>query len=331
MMGMAQHAIDQGNIPAAFEFYEACLQRDGRNVEVLEAYGEMMLHHGDPKAAERMLLHAVAIDPNHGHVKYLNLGQLTQGHTSLGHYESACTVLLQELAKSRTAKQRAIISRTISTAKVAIAELFLTDLCDEPDAEQRCEAAVTDAEMYCKDNIEVHQTRGNLRLSQERPEEAAIALKEAVRLTHIMPEQFQPPYESKLELGKLLMQVDPRAAFNFFLELLQLDDSDPYVWFLLGESARLKGAFGDSARLLRHARVRVEAANVGPEALAEVDTSIRLLVEAIGVEAVNQIPHMNEPNPLEHLEDNDDTGDDEEAAEGEDDADPDAGWEDFEG
>jgi predicted Zn-dependent protease len=334
-LGMAQHAIDTGNIQAAFEMYEAALQRAPNNVDVLEAYGEMMLHHGDPEAAKRLLLHAVTVCPNEGHVKYLNLAQLSTGHAALGYYESAVSVLLGDLSKARKLKTKKHINRTISTAKCAMAELYLTDLCEEPEAEERCERYVIDAEMYCKDNIEVHQLKGSLRLSQNRPEDAIQALRTAVKLTHTLGEQYQPPYESKLELGKLLMQVDPKDAFDFFLEILQLDDSDPYVWFLLGESARLRGCKNnDAARILRHARLRVVAAQVGDEALAEIDQSIRLLIEAIGgADAVALIPNMEAPNPLDYLEPD---AEDEEAEEAPEDIadeelleDAEAGWEDI--
>jgi len=301
-LALAQAAVDSGNVQAAFEMYEAALQKDPNNVEIFETYGEMMLHYGDPAAAQRMLTYAVQISPNEGHVKYLNLAQLASGQEAIGHYENACRVLLSELARSSNSSQREEIQRALATAKCAMAEMYLTDLCEEEDAEFRCETHVDDAERYSKDTIEVHQMRGSLRLSQQRPDDATASLKEAVRLSHVLPEELQPPYESKLELGKLIMQVSPDDAFRFFQELLQLDDRNPYVWFLLGESARMSEKWHDAARLLRHARLRVQAADAGEEALNEVDTSIRLLVEAIGVEEVNRIPNMDAPNPLDFLE-----------------------------
>ena len=59
--------------------------------------------------------------------------------------------------------------------------MYLTDFCDEAEAEQRCEALATEAVELVQGLqeqvlAEPYQTLASLRLSQERPEEAVALL-----------------------------------------------------------------------------------------------------------------------------------------------------------
>jgi tetratricopeptide (TPR) repeat protein len=303
-MALAQNAIDEGNIKAGCEFYEAALHRAPNHGEVLEAYGEIMLHYVQNfQRAEQLLRHSITVAPNEGYIKYMNLAQLLQGQEALKCYQQAYNIMKQEVCKLRTKKSVASIHREMAGCLVAAAELYLTDLCDDDDAEKNCEEALEEALKHCCDSVEVHQTHASLRLSQQREDDALIDIRKAVLLTHKLSEEYQPTYESKIELGRLFMQVHPPEAFQFFLDLLQLNDANPYVWFLLGECARLRKRFHDSARLLKHARQLAVYTNAGEEATTEIDTTIRLLVEEMGGEqAVMQVQHMNETNPLDFLD-----------------------------
>jgi hypothetical protein len=66
-----------------------------------------------------------------------------------------------------------MLRRQICKAHCSIAELYLTDLCFEEDAEQSCEAAVARAAEVEEDSLEVHQVRASLLISQQRKPEAA--------------------------------------------------------------------------------------------------------------------------------------------------------------
>ncbi|KAG8341845.1 hypothetical protein ERJ75_001736100 [Trypanosoma vivax] len=304
LLALAQNAVDVGNIRAAQEFYDVALVREPRNNDVLEAYAELMIHHiQDVPRAKQLLMHAIEVDPDHGHVKYLNLAQLCEGEESLGYYQRAVQVVEREIRSCRKRKERSHLSETLSTIYCAIAELFLTDLCFCSDAEQQCEEAVRHAMETNVRSVEAHQIQASLRLSQNRPDEALQSLRRAVELTHTLSEAHQPTYDSKVELARLLMQVSPVDAYRFLLEVLHLGENNPYIWFLLGESARLRKRYADAARLLRRARVMLTLSDGADEALKEVDTAIAVLVEEMGgAAAVEQIPDMDHPNPIELLQ-----------------------------
>ncbi len=309
-LGLAQGALDAGQPQAAVEFYDVALAQFPNNIDVLEAYAEVLVHHLDqPDRARQLLRHAIRVSPDEGHLKFVNLAQLCEGEEALGFYESAMRVLRSELASTRGKKDREAIKHQMSTVKCAQAELFLTDLCERDDAEDACEAAVNDAEQHWPQNVEVHHLRASLRISQERNHDALISLRRAAELFKQTAEEDLPPYETAVEMGRLMMQTSPDDAFPFLLDVLQMNDTNPYVWFLLGETSRLRGRFPDAARLLRRARIMVAPTNT--EALTEIDQAIRILVEEMGgAEAVSRVEHMDEPNPLDYLEDEDDDGDD---------------------
>lgn len=333
LLALAQNAVDMGNVNAACEFYEVGLQQSPNNDEVLEAYAEILIHFGkDLVRAEKMLRHAVSVNPNEGYVKYLNLAQLCGAEEAVRHYRTAYSIAERMLGKCKQKKQKKALTEAMSTMCVAVAELYLTDLCFAPDAESNCEQAIQCALKMNSRSVEAHQAKGSLLLSQSQPEEAVSFLSKAVELTRTLGEEYQPTYESKLELARLLMQVNPAEAFTFLLELLQLNDMNPYVWFLLGECARMRKRFVDSARLLRRARVllllsytqnsshgeaiRGQTANSMEEggstpvlsdedaaALQEIDQAIGVLVQEMGgPEIAAQIPQLDCTNPLELLE-----------------------------
>lgn len=302
-LALAQNAVDVGNVKAACEFYEAALAVAPNNPEVLEAYAEIMLHFGgDVARAEQMLRHAITVCPDEGYVKYLNLGQLLNSEESVQCFTKAYSIASLMLHDCRSKRERRTINEVLAGISCAAAELYLTDLCFSDNAEAECERAVNRALQHNPKSVEAHQLQGSLRLSQCRPEEAAVSLRRAVELTHALSEEHQPTYESKVELGRLLMQVVPDDAFLFLLEVLQMGDNNPYVWFLLGECARLRGRFVDSARLLRKARVMLVVSDGDAEAIREVDTAIAALVEDMGgAEAASQVPDLDHPNPIELL------------------------------
>ncbi|KAG5492828.1 hypothetical protein JKF63_01408 [Porcisia hertigi] len=304
LLALAQSAVDAGNVKAACEFYEVALAQAPNNEEVLEAYAEIMIHFAqDIPRAQQMLRHAIDLNPDQGYVKYLNLAQLCEAEEALKCYEKAYQVASLMLHGCRKKKMKRTLQETMATMCCAVAELYLTDLCFSENAEQLCEQAVNRALELNSESVEPHQLQASLRLSQCRPDEALQSLRRAVDVTHRLGEEHQPAYESKIELARLLMQVDPAEAFPFLLEVLQYGDNNPYVWFLLGECARMRGRYVDAARLLRRARVMLVVSDGDAKALSEVDAAIGVLVEEMGgPEAAAQVTDLDHPYPLELLQ-----------------------------
>ncbi len=146
-----------------------------------------------------MLERSAKLAPDAGASKWLYLGQLQEGWHALQSFSKGAEVLRVELAAKAgagakgAAKARqeeegqpeeaevVAIRNQLCSAQCSIAELYLTDLCFEEDAEARCQAALDEAVLMDQGSPEVSQALANLRLSQQRGDEAAALMLETYR------------------------------------------------------------------------------------------------------------------------------------------------------
>ncbi len=89
--------------------------------------------------------------------------------------------------------------RRLADTLCAVAEVYMTDLSWEEDAEQRCEALVTEASLLAPDMAEAWQTLANVRISQARTEEARAALQRSLDLWKDLPPDDPAIPHSRLE------------------------------------------------------------------------------------------------------------------------------------
>lgn len=159
----------------------------------------------------QVLTQSAKLAPDVGASKWLYLGQLQEGWHALQSFSKGAEVLRAELAAregavgtstaSASAKaqggqgqgqgqgeqeeegdaEAAAIRNQLCSAQCSIAELYLTDLCFEEDAEARCQAALDEAVAMDQGSPEVSQALASLRLSQQRGEEAAPLMLETYR------------------------------------------------------------------------------------------------------------------------------------------------------
>ena len=66
------------------------------------------------------------------------------------------------------AGQQRELCRQVSSALCAVAELFMTDLCDEPDAEENCQKSFQAAIAADQENPEAWQTKARYLLIREK-------------------------------------------------------------------------------------------------------------------------------------------------------------------
>ena len=110
------------------------------------------------------------------------MAQLTDGRESVAHFGAAVARLREELSVATHDRPVALIRRQLSQALSSIAETYMTDLCDEPDAETQCERAAVlamEADSKCADALLV---LASLRLVRQRVDEASPLLGKAARL-----------------------------------------------------------------------------------------------------------------------------------------------------
>ena len=117
-----------------------------------------VLQAGDVENAKHCLGRAVTVQPDDGHTKFMSLGQLFEGQQSLQLYQQGIAILAKKVAENSELKH------DLSSALCSVADLYMTDLCDEPNAEAECTKAIECAIEAEETNPEAWQTKARLQI-----------------------------------------------------------------------------------------------------------------------------------------------------------------------
>ena len=280
LLAEAAFELQKGNIEGSVKpAMKALRSLDRESQEALLALnllGEIHVELGDIDSARQYFLQAAAIDEDGsvpeelggGAEKFLWLAQLSEegGQDSVDWFEKGAMSLrlqIQALLDSGKLTEEGEAAKAEKTRKLAVAlcgvvEVYMTDLSWEDDAEQKCEALVTEATMVAPQFAEPWQTLANVRISQQRMEDARAALKRSLDLWKDLPPEntIVPDFPTRVSLARLLMEADLDVeAIEVLERLVGEDDSSVEVWYLggwglyiLGEKQKngeVKGQDGD--------------------------------------------------------------------------------------
>lgn len=251
-----------------------------------------------------MLMRAIQTRPEACGENYIAYAQLSEGEDALNMFEKALQVVQNDPdcdADNKIRQQCHIYC--------SLAELFMTDLCMCEDAETRCEAAVQAALALKPDEHEALQTQASMRISQNRPEEAAESLARSIESWASLPldDPDYPTFEFRLTCSRLLVEL---GSFDVALPILeslsQEDDEISEVWYLLAlslYSLEMKPLANEA--LLQAERLLA----MNGEHLEEMLDAVAELREALGpAEALNEPDCGMEQADVDD-EDEDATGD----------------------
>ncbi|SPQ18975.1 773709e9-f197-4a41-bbfa-d3f107a1833a [Thermothielavioides terrestris] len=270
LLAQATAFLEEGDAESAATIARAAYQRIGEGGRLagaaLSLLGQIHVELGEIGAAREFFLAAVKVDEDGslpddvggGPEKFLWLAQLSEegGHDSVSWFERGAAALraqIQTLTESLDSRpltrdaQEAVIAekrKRLAETLCAVVEVYMTDLSWEEDAEQRCEALITEATMLAPESAETWQTVANVRISQTRTEEAREALKRSLGLwTHLEPEDpAVPPFPSRVSLVRLLIEVDmEEQAMAVTERLIAEDDRSVEVLYLGGYARYLRG------------------------------------------------------------------------------------------
>ncbi|KAJ4380699.1 hypothetical protein N0V86_004060 [Didymella sp. IMI 355093] len=224
----------------------------------LNILGEINIELGDPDSAREAFQVAILLDPegaNDGAEKFLWLAQLNEegGAESVKWFEKGIEVLRREIEELdgklvKKAEVEDLLEEKrmkIATALCGIAEVYMTDLSWEADAEARCEAAATEALMAAPNNAEPLQTLANIRLSQSRKEDAQAALRRSMELwKDLEPDDPKiPNFPTLISLSRLLMEAEmEEEALEILERLVNENDESVEAWYLGGWCLHLLAA-----------------------------------------------------------------------------------------
>ncbi|KAJ5755976.1 hypothetical protein N7533_005519 [Penicillium manginii] len=257
LLDQATILLQTGRADEALPTAQQALDLAGDNgpaqLPAVNLLGEINVELGDIDTARECFTRAVELDPNGsiseseggGSEKFLWLAQLSEqgGAESVQWFEKGVSSLRQVLQslEGKTSKEDVENIKEkktkLSNALCAVAEIYMTDLSWEEDAEARCDALITEAITVTPEAPEVLQTLASIRISQLRTEDAQAALRKSIGIWKDLPPEDLtiPDFAVRISLARLLMEVSLEFEALEVLERLILeDDQSVEAWYLGG-------------------------------------------------------------------------------------------------
>ena len=266
----AEDFIAKFDLDTACKFYERALQMEERNDAIMDSFAAAQLERGDVDTAEKLLRASISVAPNKGYEKYMYMAQIVGGHEGV-------KFTLKGIELANETGDRKPVSASMYCS---LAEIYMTDLSNEKDAEQKCEFYVQKAvEMDGKFGIEPVQTLASLRVLQGRKKEAADAMKTVFE--RLQKDSDIPEFEVRVRTAQLLLETDmAKEALSLIHVLLHENDEVPNVWYLGGLAARAAGEEKHAIELFTRARdmLRKAMEYMGEEAVKPQLDAIQALI-----------------------------------------------------
>jgi hypothetical protein len=178
----------------------------------------------------------------------MNLAQILEGQESVQCFWRGVELMRRDLGTVAEAGHRRALTRELSAGLVCIAELWMTDLCFEEGAEERCEQAAAQAIEADNTNADAFQVQASLRISQQRPDEAWESLMRGYSLWKAKDEadgddggddegregmdlgedweddedKYAPSYASKLATAKMFLELAKEDACEMACDILKV-------------------------------------------------------------------------------------------------------------
>ncbi|RMJ11292.1 hypothetical protein BHE90_008157 [Fusarium euwallaceae] len=255
----AQTQLEIGKLDEAATLAQQALDATGQGgdfeLSAANLLGTIFIESGDIDEARAAFERAVFLDQDGtadekiggGPEKFLLLAQLSEegGLDTVQWFERGAAALrkqiqaLTEIPRKTPEQQLAFNEKQQKLGGVlcAVTEVYMTDLSWEPDAESRCEALITEAMLIAPASPETWQTVANVRISQNRANEAQTALRRSLELWQDLPPEHPgvPEFPTRIGLARLLLETElEEEALRVLERLITDDDSSVEAWYLGG-------------------------------------------------------------------------------------------------
>jgi tetratricopeptide (TPR) repeat protein len=328
MLLHADGLVERGEVEAGLQFYEAALAAAPDAPEVLDAYGSFLLEEGEDMARGVELLQRsveLAPDAPDGFGKYMSLGQIASGVDAVQYFEAGAALIqarllaLQQELEARQqhagieteafTEEAQVLRIALGAAYCQCAELYLTDLCFEDGAEQRCEELVTAALAASQDGeAGPYRLLADLRISQQRNEEALAALQTCFSFWRNAEEiDDRPAAEVRDSCGKMFIELGyPGEALEIYEQLLDEDDSNFDAFYMLAVTHKALGDLATAHECATRAQEILAESGIADSDPAVVSSVAALLSEC--AESANASANADEgaAGPVAAAEEEDD-------------------------
>jgi len=243
LLDKVEEYVENFNYDIALQFAEKAHTLEPSNTKVLEIMGNIYAEIGKADSAKQYFMKAVNLQPKVGHVKYLYLGQLSEGAQAIEFYNEALNIMNSVVTENDTG----VGKRDISNVYCSLAELHMTDCCMEDGAEQECEKACQLALDIDGENPEAYSAMCNLLLTKGDTEGAKNIATKVYELWESLTKNSDDdsivdlmPYESRMTLMKILIEVELCEKVSAIgVQLLEENEDDIRIWYYIGLSKSL--------------------------------------------------------------------------------------------
>ncbi|KAL4881549.1 SIR2-domain-containing protein [Aspergillus karnatakaensis] len=224
----------------------------------------ILLHTGQADTALSLAQQALETSPANSPAQLSSLNAVAEIYVELGEVELARQHFLQAVELDPTGFKAeaegggaekflwlAQLSELGGQDSVQWFEKGLTSCRWEEDAENRCEALITEALLVQPGSPEVLQTLASIRISQLREDDARAALSRSLELWKDLPpdDPSVPDFPTRISLTRLLMEVSMLLEALEVLERLILeDDQSVEAWYLGGWCLYLLAEKGEAPK-----------------------------------------------------------------------------------
>ncbi|ODQ63867.1 hypothetical protein NADFUDRAFT_83960 [Nadsonia fulvescens var. elongata DSM 6958] len=250
---LAREHLDASAPESAIQTLMPLVETNDSNITLLQVLGEAFLEYGDTEQAYNLFIKASELDPTGsqgGMEKFLWLGQIVGGRSGEVWFQKGMELLRSEISKKEQEfssindkagqQQRleqlkievAFLKRKLCEALCGVIEIWMTDLCMEPEAESKCDGLITESLLVDNTLAESWTVLGSIRISQQRNEEAVVALAKAWDL---YKDELDPPTPSLLTLARYLVEMkQDEIAVECLQKIQDLDEAIVEVHYLEG-------------------------------------------------------------------------------------------------
>lgn len=237
----AREFIDNNQPEEALALLSPLLNDNQDNVEFLQIFGEVLLEVNELEQAYEILMRSVELDKNgdKGIEKFLYLGQIIGGREGIEFLD----VALRQLDSLDVKDDK--ITQKLNEGIFAKIEIWMTDLCMEPEAESQCDELINYSLKLDNENPETFSLLSSIRISQQKDEEAIEAIKRSWELFQkrmdLSTQEIINVIQPLITLSKYSIELQ---LYDLSLEILNfindLNDSILEVCYLIAVSILFK-------------------------------------------------------------------------------------------
>ena len=218
LIKLAAHSNENLQFEKAIQILELALTKSP-NAEVYDLLGDAYIGISNDEKAMNAIMKCIVLAPTDYPLKYFQLAQYNDGKAAVELFRKGINII--ENGNSQILPE---VNAKLSSAYSSIAEIYMTDLCDEPNAQHTCEESLGKALKYDQYNFDALLRMSNFLLILNKDENA----KGYLNTLHQKIKELEPNLQIDFykEMSKLLMEVEKyEEAAEYLDRVIKMDDS----------------------------------------------------------------------------------------------------------